>query len=116
MTLDELLAKAGHKGDPLVRVKPKQLAAAGIERVARTVDARDGRPVLADGRVGFAAGKDNESPDKEMLRMMDFLREMEMIKQAEMMQDLSQVERVGDQNSDTRVQQPLPSKRKEAAK
>ena len=51
-----------------------------------------------------------------MLRMMDFLREMEMIKQAEMMQDLSQVEQVGDQSSDTRPRKPLPSKRKEAAK
>ena len=51
-----------------------------------------------------------------MLRMMDFLREMEMIKQAEMMQDLSQVEQVGDQNSDTRPRKPVPSKRKEAAK
>jgi hypothetical protein len=51
-----------------------------------------------------------------MLRMMDFLREMEMIKQVEMMQDLSQVEKVGDQNSDTRLQKPLPSKRKEAAR
>jgi hypothetical protein len=47
--------------------------------------------------------------------MIDFLREMEMIKQAEMMQDLSQVEQVG-QSSETRPQKPLPSKRKEAAK
>ena len=51
-----------------------------------------------------------------MLRMMDFLREMEMIKQAEMMQDLSQIEQVGDQSPDTRLQKPVPSKRKEAAK
>jgi putative flavoprotein involved in K+ transport len=36
---------------PLVRVKPKDLAAAGIERVARTVAARDGLPVLEDQRV-----------------------------------------------------------------
>ena len=51
-----------------------------------------------------------------MLRMMDFLREMELIKQAEMMQDLSEVERFGDSSSDNRVRQPLPAKRKEAAK
>ena len=38
-------------GAPLVRVKPKDLAAGGIERVARTVGARDGLPVLADQRV-----------------------------------------------------------------
>ena len=72
--------------------------------------------VLTVSTAGFAASKDSQPPDKEMLRMMDFLREMEMIKQAEMMQDLSQVEQVGDQSSDTRPQKPLPSKRKEAAK
>ena len=71
--------------------------------------------VLAFSTVGFSANKDSSAPDKEMLRMMDFLREMEMIKQAEMMQDLSQVEQVG-QSSDTPPQKPLPSKRKEAAK
>ncbi len=39
------------KGDPLVRVKPKQLLAAGIQRVPRTVAAEGGVPVLEDGRV-----------------------------------------------------------------
>lgn len=38
-------------GDPLVRVKPKDLDSAGVERVPRTVGARDGLPVLEDGRV-----------------------------------------------------------------
>jgi hypothetical protein len=51
-----------------------------------------------------------------MLRMMDFLRDMEMIKEAEMMRDLSQVEQVGDQGSETRAGKPLPSKRKAAVK
>jgi putative flavoprotein involved in K+ transport len=36
---------------PLERVRPKELAAAGIERVPRTVGTRDGLPVLEDGRV-----------------------------------------------------------------
>jgi putative flavoprotein involved in K+ transport len=36
---------------PLERVRPKELAAAGIERVPRTVAAQDGLPVLEDGRV-----------------------------------------------------------------
>ena len=40
----------GH-GLPLVRVKPKDLAAAGVERVPRTAGVRDGLPVLEDGRV-----------------------------------------------------------------
>jgi len=54
------------KGEPLIRTKPKDLAAAGIERTGRVVVARDGLPVLEDGRVlnvanviwstGFAPG------------------------------------------------------------
>ena len=42
-------------GAPLVRVKPKDLAAAGIERVHRVVGARTGMPLLDDGRVLEAA-------------------------------------------------------------
>jgi putative flavoprotein involved in K+ transport len=38
-------------GAPLVRVKPKDLAAAGIQRVPRVVGVRDGQPLLADQRV-----------------------------------------------------------------
>jgi putative flavoprotein involved in K+ transport len=37
--------------EPLIRVKPKHLAAAGVEFVPRTVGIRDGLPVLADERV-----------------------------------------------------------------
>jgi putative flavoprotein involved in K+ transport len=36
---------------PLERVRPKELAAAGVERVPRTVAVRDGLPLLEDGRV-----------------------------------------------------------------
>ena len=42
-------AKALGQGDPLVRVKPKQLLASGVHRVGRTVDARGGKPVLEHG-------------------------------------------------------------------
>jgi putative flavoprotein involved in K+ transport len=39
-------------GGPVVRVKHADLAAAGVQRVAaRTVGARDGRPILDDGQV-----------------------------------------------------------------
>jgi len=44
-------SKALGQGDPLVRVKPKQLRAAGVHRVGRTVDAREGKPVLEDGQA-----------------------------------------------------------------
>ena len=36
---------------PLIRIKSRDLAAAGVERVPRLEGVRDGRPVLADGRV-----------------------------------------------------------------
>jgi putative flavoprotein involved in K+ transport len=39
------------KGHPLIRVKNRHLAAAGVERVPRVVGVRDGRPQLEDGRV-----------------------------------------------------------------
>jgi len=36
---------------PLIRIKPHDLANAGIERVPRVVGVRNGRPLLADGRT-----------------------------------------------------------------
>lgn len=39
------------KGGPLIRVKPADLAAAGVQAVPRVTGVRDGRPLLADGRV-----------------------------------------------------------------
>jgi putative flavoprotein involved in K+ transport len=38
-------------GAPLIRVKLKDLAAAGVEQVPRTGGVKDGRPALEDGRV-----------------------------------------------------------------
>jgi putative flavoprotein involved in K+ transport len=43
--------KAVSQGGPLIRVKPKDLAAAGVQRVPRMVGARNGVPVLEGGRV-----------------------------------------------------------------
>lgn len=39
------------RGIPLARVKRKDIAAAGVERVPRTAGVREGRPLLEDGRV-----------------------------------------------------------------
>jgi putative flavoprotein involved in K+ transport len=39
------------RGTPLIRVKPRDLVAAGVERVPRTVGVRDGLPLLEDGRA-----------------------------------------------------------------
>jgi putative flavoprotein involved in K+ transport len=38
-------------GTPLARVRRRDITAAGVERVPRTVGARDGLPLLEDGRV-----------------------------------------------------------------
>lgn len=38
-------------GQPLVRTKPKDLIAAGVQRVPRTTGAQDGLPMLEDGQV-----------------------------------------------------------------
>jgi putative flavoprotein involved in K+ transport len=43
------------RGGPLIRVKRKQLAAAGVELVPRVAGVKEGRPVLEDGRVLDAA-------------------------------------------------------------
>jgi putative flavoprotein involved in K+ transport len=61
-------AKVIGRGGPLIRVKPGDLASAGVERVARLTGVREGLPLLADGRAprvanvvwctGFRAGFD----------------------------------------------------------
>jgi len=43
--------KITSQGGPLIRVMPKDLAAAGVVRVPRMAGVRDGRPVLNDGQV-----------------------------------------------------------------
>jgi putative flavoprotein involved in K+ transport len=47
----KLRPKALSNAAPLVRVKPKDLIAAGVERVPRVAGVRNGRPLLADGRI-----------------------------------------------------------------
>lgn len=45
------MAKSATRGDPLVRVKPKWLAAAGVLRVPKIAEVRGGLPVTEDGQV-----------------------------------------------------------------
>ena len=40
-----------HRATPLIRVKPQDLADAGIERVGRVIGAKAGKPLLEDGRT-----------------------------------------------------------------
>jgi putative flavoprotein involved in K+ transport len=42
-------------GEPLIRTKPKDLAAVGVERVPRVTGVRDGLPQLEDGRSADVA-------------------------------------------------------------
>ena len=44
-------SQALSRGQPLVRIKPAHLAAAGVERVPRVTGVQDGKPRLDDGRV-----------------------------------------------------------------
>ena len=43
--------KLAHRAAPLIRVRPKELVAAGVERVPRVLGVRDGLPILEDGNV-----------------------------------------------------------------
>jgi putative flavoprotein involved in K+ transport len=45
------IPKLATQGAPLIRVKLKDLIAAGVEQVPRTVGVKDGRPEFADGRA-----------------------------------------------------------------
>jgi putative flavoprotein involved in K+ transport len=56
LTVDRRIGRRGRrtfisKGHTLIRVKPADLAAAGVNRVPRVTGVRDGKPLLADGRV-----------------------------------------------------------------
>jgi hypothetical protein len=44
-------AQGLNRTTPLIRVRPRDLAAAGVARVARTVGVRDGLPLLEDGQT-----------------------------------------------------------------
>ena len=47
----KLRPKMLHHGDPWIRVKPKDVLAAGVQRVGRVTAVRDGLPVTDDGRT-----------------------------------------------------------------
>ena len=47
----KLRPKLLHGGGPLIRVKARDMAAAGVERTPRVTEVRNGQPVLKDGRA-----------------------------------------------------------------
>ena len=44
-------ARTGSRGTPLIRIRPAEITAAGVERAGRVAGVKDGLPVLEDGRV-----------------------------------------------------------------
>lgn len=71
---------------------------------------------LAQPVGGWAASKPAEQPDKEMLRMMDFLKDWDLINNMEMMKDLQQVAPEPGQPPRAGAREPAPARKKEAAK
>jgi len=72
--------------------------------------------VLAAAAPVVSATKEQEPPDKEMLKMMDLLREMEMLKQIEMMREMHSVESAGAQAQNSVPRKTAPVGKKEIAK
>ncbi|MGH7874458.1 MAG: hypothetical protein ACREQO_19870 [Candidatus Binatia bacterium] len=65
--------------------------------------------------MAMTATKDSEKPDPEMLKMMEFLREMEVIKQIDLLQDMHRVEAASDQTR-AAPRKTEPVKQKETVK
>jgi len=65
---------------------------------------------------GFAATKNSPVPDREMLRMLEFLRDMEMLRQMEMFRDMHHLESAREPIKTTAPQKAAPSKKKETMK
>ncbi len=47
----KVIPKLAESGDPVIRIKPEDVVAAGIEQVPRVTGVSDGLPVLEDGRA-----------------------------------------------------------------
>ena len=63
-----------------------------------------------------AATKQVEQPDKEMLRMMDFLKDWDVINNMEMMKDLQQIAPDASPPSRADTRELAPARKKEAIK
>ena len=75
-----------------------------------------GALVLWLGSAAFGASAVSGPPDREMLRMMDLLRDMEMIKQIDMLQDMHNLAQ-GDVSAKVAPERKsAPAKQKESAK
>jgi hypothetical protein len=67
--------------------------------------------------VTLAASNEPEQPDKEMLRMIDFLKDLEVIRNMDMMKDMQRLEQMRDQAArDPGQSSTPPAKKKESTK
>lgn len=64
----------------------------------------------------ISAAKDQELPDKDMLKMIEFLREMEMLKQIDMMRNLDRVDGAANQGRNLPAAKSAPATKKETPK
>ena len=64
----------------------------------------------------FAATKEPETPDREMLRMIELLKDMEMLQQFKMMRDLHEADNAGEPPGQAGVRKTPPSKNKATPK
>jgi hypothetical protein len=72
--------------------------------------------LLSAAQPVSSATQERDLPDKVMLRMIDFLRDMEMIKQMEMMRGLQQLEAGPAQANNSAPRKAAPSSKKETPK
>lgn len=76
------------------------------------------RPILAPlltltlfANVPVQAATKDDPPEREMLKMMELLREMDMIKQVEMLRDMQVIEAGSDQAKNAPPRKSPPSKK-----
>lgn len=72
--------------------------------------------VLWLGSAAFAANADSAPPDREMLRMIDLLRDMEMIKRIDLLQDMPNLAEGAVSTKTAPERKSTPAKQKESAK
>jgi hypothetical protein len=64
----------------------------------------------------FAATREPQRPDPEMLRMMEFLREMEILQQIEMMREVEAIDYAGEPQQNAGAPKTPPAQKKGAPK
>jgi hypothetical protein len=72
--------------------------------------------LLGTVQPAVSATKEQELPDKEMLRMIDFLRDMEMIKRMDMLREMERLEPGGAQANNSAPRKAAPLAKKETLK